>query len=127
LVVLNNDDLMKKLKESTIEIHTVEIQSACKLEQVLVNYSLPPCLEVLRISDNALDQEDIFALIRSLRNMKRLHKLDLSCTKFTESSFICFISVLIECSDLRKLCLSDNGLTKQEVNCLITAFESLNL
>ena len=125
LVVLNKDDLMQKLNESTIGIHTVEIQSTCKLEQVLVNYSLPPCLEVLRISDNTLDEEDIFALIRSLRNMKGLHELDLCCTKFTETSFNCFITVLIKCSDLRRLCLIDNGLTKQDVNCLITALESL--
>ncbi|CAB4036828.1 NLR family CARD domain-containing 3-like, partial [Paramuricea clavata] len=116
---------MQKLNEFTIGIHTVEIQSTCKLEQVLVNYSLPPCLEVLRISDNTLDEEDIFALIRSLRNMKGLHELDLCCTRFTESSFNCFITVLIKCSDLRRLCLTDNGLTKQDVNYLITAFESL--
>jgi Ran GTPase-activating protein (RanGAP) involved in mRNA processing and transport len=125
LVVLNKDDLMQKLNESTIGIHTVEIQSTCKLKQVLVNYSLPPCLEVLRISNNTLDEEDIFALIRSLRNMKGLHELDLCCTKFTETSFNCFITVLIKCSDLRRLCLIDNGLTKQDVNCLITALESL--
>ena len=125
LVVLNNDDLLKKLNESTIDIQTVEIQPTCKLEQVLVNYSLPPCLEVLRISDNTLDVEDIFYLIRSLTNMKGLHELDLCCTKFTESSFNCFLTVLIKCSDLRRLCLNDNGLTKQDVNCLITAFESL--
>jgi hypothetical protein len=109
LVVLNNDDLMKKIKESTINIHTVEIQSTCKLQQVLKNYSLLPCLEVLRISDNTLDEEDIFGLIRSLRNMKGLYELDLCCTKFTETSFNCFLTVLIKCSDLRRLCLKDNG------------------
>ena len=125
LVVLNNDDLLKKLNASTIDIQTVEIQSTCKLEQVLVNYSLPPCLEVLRISDNTLDVEDIFSLIRSLMNMKGLHELDLCCTKFTESSFNCFLTVLIKCSGLRRLFVTDNSLTKQDVDCLITAFESL--
>ena len=114
-----------KLNESTINIHTVEIQSTCKLEEVLKKYSLPSCLKSLRITDNNLDYEDIFTLIRSLRTVKNLHELHLIGTKFKVSSFICFISVLIDCSDIQSLCLTDNGLTEEERNCLVTTFSSM--
>ena len=124
LTILNDDHFLKKLNESTINIHTVEIQSTCKLEEVLKKYSLPSCLKSLRITDNNLDYEDIFTLIRSLRTVKNLHELHLIGTKFKVSSFICFISVLIDCSDIQSLCLTDNGLTEEERNCLVTTFSS---
>ena len=125
LTLLNDDHLLKKLNESTINIHTVEIQSTRKLEEVLKKYSLPSCLKSLRITDNNLDYEDIFTLIRSLRTVKNLHELHLIGTKFKVSSFICFISVLIDCSDIQSLCLTDNGLTEEERNCLVTTFSSM--
>ena len=125
LTLLNDDHLLKKLNESAINIHTVEIQSTRKLEEVLKKYSLPSCLKSLRITDNNLDYEDIFTLIRSLRTVKNLHELHLIGTKFKVSSFICFISVLIDCSDIQSLCLTDNGLTEEERNCLVTTFSSM--
>ena len=125
LTILNDDHLLKKLNESTINIHTVEIQSTCKLHEVLTKYSLPPCLKFLSITDNNLDYEDIVSLIRSLSNVERLRELHLFCTRFRGSSFNCFLSVLIECSDIQSLCLTVNGLTKQELNCLITVFECM--
>ena len=126
LVVLINDELWKKLVESTVDIHTVEIHATCKVQKVLRKYSLPSCLKVLRICDNSLEDEDIFALIRSLKNIKSFQELDLSRTKFKESSFNCFASVLIKCKEVVTLSLTDNGLTKQELNWLINAFESMN-
>ena len=112
--------------EFTIDIHTVEIESTCEVQKVLKKYSLPSCLKVLRICDNSLEDEDIFALIRCLKNIKSFQELDLSRTKFKESSFNCFASVLIKCKELVRLCLIDNGLTKQELDCLVIAFESMN-
>ena len=126
LAVLSNDDLLKNLVESTIEIHTVEIQSTCEVQNVLIKYSLPSCLKVLRICDNSLEDEDIFALIRSLKSVESFDELDLSRTTFKENSFNCFISALIKCKELVRLCLTDNGLTKQELNCLICALESMD-
>ena len=125
MAVIKNGDLLKKLNGSTINIHTVEIQSTCKLHEVLKNYFLPSCLNVLSINDNILNYQDIFYLITSLNSVVSLLEFNLAGTKFKESSFNCFISVLINCSDLRSLCLTNNGLTKQELNCLITAFESM--
>ena len=125
--ILDNDDLMEKLNTSTINIHTVEIESTCKLHQALRVFSLPSCLTVLCINDNMLNLEDICALIRSLSTviMNNLHELSLSHTRFKDNAFISFLNVLISCSSLRKLCLIDNGLNKQEINFLITAFDSL--
>ncbi|CAB4009579.1 NLR family CARD domain-containing 3-like, partial [Paramuricea clavata] len=130
LGVLGNDALLKKLKESTINIHTVEIQSTCKVHHVLRKYSLPSCLEVVRINENDLDFEDISALVRSLSSVNYgLHELDLSRSKFRESStgsFFAFIwRVLINCKDLRILILTNNGLTEHEITCLITTFDSM--
>ncbi len=121
-----NDDLLKKLVESTIDIHTVEIQTTCEVQKVMRKYSLPSCLKVLRICDNSLEDEDIFALHRSLKNMKSFQELDLSHTKFKESSFDFFACALNKCKELVTLSLTDNGLTKKELNWLITAFESMN-
>ncbi len=126
LAVLSNGDLLKNLVESTIDIHTVEIQSTCEVQNVLRKYSLPSCLKVLRICDNSLEDEDIFALIRSLKNIKSFQELDLSRTKFKENSFNCFASILIKCKELVTLSLTDNCLTKQELNWLICALESMN-
>jgi Ran GTPase-activating protein (RanGAP) involved in mRNA processing and transport len=125
LAVLDNDALLKKLNESTIDIHTVEIQSTCKVHQVLKRYSLPSCLKVLRIDENNLNFEDISDLVRSLSSMNGLRELYLSRTKFKESSFFAFICVLNNCKDLRSLTLTDNGLTKEYITCLITAFKSM--
>ncbi|CAB3978137.1 hypothetical protein MVEG_01350 [Paramuricea clavata] len=122
LAVLDNDALLKKLNESTIEIHTVEIQSTCKVHQVLRKYSLPFCLKVLRINEDNLNFEDISDLVRSLNSVNGLHELYLSRTKFKESSFFAFMCLLNNCKDLKSLFLTDNGLTKQEITCLITAF-----
>ena len=124
LTFLNDDHLMKKLNESTINIHTVEIQSKCKLKEVLEKYSLPPCLKFLRITDNNLDYEDIFSLIRS-RGSVNLHEFDLSRTKFKEGSFSVFFSVLISCSNVKCLYLTDNGLTENERNYLGNAVNSI--
>ena len=125
LTILNDDHFLKKLNESTINIHTVEIQSTCKLHEVLRKYSLPPCLKFLSIIDNNLDYEDIFSLIRCLSTVESLRELHLFRTRFRGSSFNCFLSVLIECSDVQSLCLTDNGLTEEERNCLVTAFSSM--
>ena len=123
--ILDNDDLMEKLNASTINIHTVEIESTCKLHQAVRVFSLPSCLTVLRINDNMLNLEDICALIRSLSTVNSLHELCVSHTRFKDNAFISFLNVLTSCSSLRKLCLIDNGLNKQEINFLITAFDSL--
>ena len=123
MTFLNDDHLLKKLNESTINIHTVKIQSTCKLQEVLKKYSLPPCLKHLRITDNDLDYEDIFVL--SSGNVKNLHELDLSRTKFKENSFSCLMTVLFNSSDIESLFLTDNSLTEEERNCLLIAFNSI--
>ena len=123
--ILDNDDLLEKLNASTINIHTVEIKSTCKLHQAIKQFSLPSCLTVLRINGNNINYKDVFALPASLRSVNGLDELDLSRTKFQESSFSSFVSVLISCTNLRKLCLIDNGLTKEDMTCLNVAFESL--
>ena len=125
LAVLSNDVLLKKLDESTIDIHTVEIQSTCKVHQVLKKYFLPSYLKVLRINENNLKFEDISGLVRLLSSMNGLRELYLPGTKFKESSFFAFICVLNNCKDLRSLFLTDNGLTKEDIICLITAFKSM--
>ncbi len=125
LDVLNNDALIKKLNESTINIHTVEIQSTCEVHQVLRKYSLPPCLKDLRILENSLKFEDIPELVRCLGSVSALDELDLCHTKFKESSFFAFICVLNNCKDLTSLILADNGLTEPQITGLITAFESM--
>ena len=116
---------MKKLNESTINIHTVEIRSTCEVHQVLRIYSLPSCLKVLRIHKNSLKFEDISEVVRCLGSVSALDELDLCRTKFKESSFFAFICVLNNCKDLTSLILTDNGLTEQEITCLITTFESM--
>ena len=125
VTILDNDHLLKKLNESAINIHTVEIQSACKLEDVLKKYSLPPCLQFLRITDNNLDYKDAFALVRSSSIAKDLHELDLSRTKFEGNSFSSFSSVL-DCSNIQRLYLTDIGLAEQERKCLVTVLNSMN-
>ena len=125
LAVLNSDTLMERLKESTIDIRTVEIESTCKLHRVLSKYSLPSCLNVLRINDNNLNLQDISELLKSSTSLSSLHILVLCHTVFEDSSFYALISVLSNCKDLISLSLTNNGLTKQEVNCLIAAFESM--
>ena len=126
LDVLNNDALLKKLKESSISIHTVEIQSTCEVHQVLrKKVFLPSCLKVLRIRENILNFEDVTDLIRCLNTASNLHELDLFRTKFKESSFLTFISAFHYCRDLASLVLTDNSLTEQEINGLITLLESI--
>ena len=131
LAVLNSDTLMERLKESTIDIRTVEIESTCKLHRVLSKYSLPSCLNVLRINDNNLNLQDISELLKSSTSLSSLHILVLCRTVFEDSSLYALISVLSNCKDLISLSLTNNGLTKQEVNCLIVAsmrnLEKLNL
>ena len=122
LAVLDNDAILKKLQESTINIDTVEIQSSCKVHQVLSHYPLPSCLEVLHINENNLNFEDICDLGR-LCSVNGLRELYLPGTKFKESSFFAFICILNKCKDLRSLVLTDNGLTKEDITCLITAFK----
>ena len=125
LAVLNSDTLMESLKESTNDIRTVQIKSACKLHQVLSRYALPSCLNVLRINDNTLNFKDILELARSCSNVNSLRDLDFSNTKFIESGFYTLISVLRSCKDLVSLSLTNNDLTKEEINGLITTFESM--
>ena len=125
LKVLNSDPLVKRLNESTTDIHTVEIESTCKLHQVLNRYSLQSCLKVLRIDDNNLEFEDISDLVTFLSRVNSLHELDLRRTKFTESCFYFIIFVLRRCKNLRCLSLTDNGLTKTEITSLVTTFESM--
>ena len=120
LAVLHDDALLKRLNELTIDIHTVEIESTCKLHQVLNRYSLPSCLKVLRIKDNSLNFEDICDLVISHSRVSTLYELDLCRTKFMECSFSSFLSVL---RYLRGLSLTDNGLTKQDITNLITALK----
>ena len=125
LDVLNNDALLKKLNESTISIHTVEIHSTCKVDQVLKKFGLPSCVKVLRIRENSMNFEDMNDLLKYLRSVNNLHELDLCRTKFNESTFFIFISALNYCKDLTSLILTDNSLTEQEINGLITVFESM--
>ena len=122
--VLNNDALLKKLNESTITIHTVEIQSTCEVHQVLKNFSLPSCLKVLRIRENNLNLGQVSELIKFL-TVGNLEVVDMSCTKFKENSFVAFICALYHCNNLKSLILTDNSLTEQEINSLITALESI--
>ena len=116
---------MERLKESTIDIRTVEIESTCKLHRVLSKYALPSCLNVLRINDNNLNLQDISELLKSSSSLNSLHILVLCRTVFEDSSFYALISVLRNCKDLISLSLTNNSLTKQEVDCLIKAFESM--
>ena len=116
---------MERLKESTIDIRTVEIESTCKLHRVLSKYSLPSCLNVLRINDNNLNLKDISELLKSSSILGSLHILVLCRTVFEDSSFYALISVLRNCKDLISLSLTNNTLTKQEVDCLKKAFESM--
>ena len=116
---------MERLKESTIDIRTVELESTCKLHRVLSKYALPSCLNVLRINDNNLNLKDISELLKSSSSLGSLHILVLCRTVFEDSSFYALISVLRNCKDLISLSLTNNSLTKQEVDCLIKAFESM--
>ena len=125
LAVLDDDHLLKKLKEFTVEIHTIEIHSACEVHKVLSVYSLPSCLKILRIVNNILNHEDIFALVKCLNSENSLQDLDLSRTKFEKNSFNSFISVLMNCSDLTKLSLTDSCLTKHEISSLILSLECM--
>ena len=125
LAVLNSDTVMERLKESTIDIRTVEIESTCKLHRVLSKYALPSSLNVLRINDNNLNLKDISELLKSSSSLSSLHILVLCHTMFEDSSFYALISVLGNCKDLISLSLTNNGLTKLEVNCLIITFESM--
>ena len=125
LDVLNNDALLKKLNESTISIHTVEIQPTCQVHQVLTQFSIQSFLEVLRIKENSLNFKDLTILLKFLHSVNYLHELDLCRTKFTEGTFFVFISALNYCKNLTTLILTDNSLTKQEIDGLITVLESV--
>ena len=127
LAVLNNDALIKRLNESTIDIHTVEIESTCKLHLVLSRYSLPSCLKVLRIKDNSFNFEDIEDLATSLSNVNSLCELQLLRTKFEEyKCFNAFLCVLrYSGKSLTSLSLTNNGLTKEEITSLITTIRSM--
>ena len=127
LAFLNNDALIKRLNESTIYIHTVEIESTCKLHLVLSRYSLPSCLKVLCIKDNSFNFEDIEDLARSLSNVNSLCELQLLRTKFEEyKCFNAFLCVLIYSGkSLTSLSLTNNGLTKEEITSLITTIRSM--
>ena len=118
LAFLNDDGLLRKLNESTINIHTVEIQSKCKLKEVLQKYSLPPCVKLLSITDNNLDDDDVFSL--PFGSLNNLHQLDLSRTKFKGNSFVGFVNC-----NVQSLCLTDNGLTEEQRNCLVTVINSI--
>ena len=115
--LLGNDVLLKKLDSPSFNICTVEIQPTCKLQDVLSKFSLPSELKVLRIHDNNLDNEDIFALIRFRKNLICLDELDTSRTKWEGSPSV-FLRLLDSGSDLQKLVLTDNSLTKKEFECL---------
>ena len=123
--VLDNDALMKKLNESTINIHAVEIQSTCEVHKVLRKYSMPSCLKVLRIHENSLNVKDISEIFKCCSSTSAIHELDFCRTKFKEGSFVAFICVLTNYKDLTSLILTDNSLTEQEITCLITNFESM--
>ena len=116
---------MERLKESTNDIHTVEIESTCKLHQVLSRYSLPSCLKVLRLNDNNLNFEDIPDLGECLKSVKSLHSLDLRRTTFNQCSFSVLLALIVHCKTLRSLSLTDNDLTEIEITNLITVFESM--
>ena len=121
LDVLNNDALLKKLNESTISIHTVEIQSMCKVHQVLKKLSFPSSLKVLCINENTLDYGEVSQLVKFLSSVNNLHELHLGHTKFKESSFLGFICALYFCEDVTSLILTDNSLNEQAITELITA------
>ena len=127
LAFLNNDALIKRLNESTIDIHTVEIESTCKLHLVLSRYSLPSCLKVLCIKDNSFNFEDIEDLATSLSNVNSLCELQLLRTKFEEyKCFNAFLCVLrYSGKSLTSLSLTNNGLTKEEITSLITTIRSM--
>ena len=127
MAVLNNDALIKRLNESTIDIHTVEIESTCKLHLVPSRYSLPSCLKVLCIKDNSFNFEDIEDLATSLSNVNSLCELQLLRTKFEEyKCFNAFLCVLrYSGKSLTSLSLTDNGLTKEEIPSLITTIRSM--
>ena len=118
--VLNNDALLKKLNESAISIHTVEIQSTCEVDQVLKKFSLPSCVKVLRINENNLNLGQVSELVKFL-TVSNLEVLDMSSTKFKGNSFIGFVCALYHCNDLTSLILTDNNLTEQEITELISA------
>ena len=120
--ILNDDHLLKKLNESTINIHTVEIKSKCKLKEVMKKYSLPPCLKLLSITDNNLDCHDVSAL--SSGSLNNLYELDLSRTKFKGNSFVRLGTAITNCN-IQSLCLTDNGLTEEYRKCLVSAFNSI--
>ncbi|XP_028411743.1 uncharacterized protein LOC114534494 [Dendronephthya gigantea] len=127
LSLLHNDDLLKELNASTINIHTLEIQSSCEVHKVLSLYSIPSCLKVLQINNNNLNYEDIVALNRFLGSMNGLNELDLSGTKCIKDYVGSFLVVVSSCRNLRKLCLTDNDLTEEEINdYLIPTLESIN-
>ena len=125
LAVLDSDTLMKRLKESRDDIHTVEIESTCKLHHVLSRYSLPSCLKVLRINDNNLNFEDISDLGECLKSVKSLHSLDLRRTTFNQCSFSVLLALIVHCKTLRSLSLTDSDLTEIQITNLITVFESM--
>ncbi|XP_028407449.1 protein NLRC5-like [Dendronephthya gigantea] len=122
LAVLDDDLLLKRL-ESTVEIHTIEIHSRCAVHKVLSVYSLPSCLKILRIINNILNYDDIFALIRCFGSENNLQELDLSRTKFEKNCFHSFITVLVNCSNLTRLILTDNCLTKEETFGLLASLK----
>ena len=125
LAFLNNDALIKRLNESTID--TVEIESTCKLHLVLSRYSLPSCLKVLCIKDNSFNFEDIEDLATSLSNVNSLCELQLLRTKFeVHKCFNAFLCVLrYSGKSLTSLSLTNNGLTKEEITSLITTIRSM--
>ncbi|XP_028399725.1 uncharacterized protein LOC114523091 [Dendronephthya gigantea] len=125
LEVLDDDLLLKRLKESTVEIHTIEIHSRCEVHKVLSVYSLPSCLKILRIINNIVNCEDISALVRCFRSENSLQELDLCRTKFEKNGIYSFIGVLMNCSNLTKLFLSDNCLTKEETFGLMASLQSI--
>ncbi|XP_028399723.1 protein NLRC5-like isoform X1 [Dendronephthya gigantea] len=125
LAVLDDDLLLKRLKESTIEIHTIEIHSRCEVHKVLNVYSLPSCLKILRIINNVLNFDDIYFLKRCFSTENSLQELDLSRTKFEENSFHSFISVLMNRNDLTRLILTDNCLTKHEISSLLESLKCM--
>ncbi|XP_028399727.1 uncharacterized protein LOC114523093 [Dendronephthya gigantea] len=123
--VLDDDLLLKRLKESTVEIHTIEIHSRCEVHKVLSVYSLPTCLKILRIINNILNFDDIYFLKRCFSSENSLQELDLSRTKFEENSFHSFISVLMNRNDLTRLILTDNCLTKHEISSLLESLKCM--
>ena len=113
LDLLKNNDLLKELNASTINIHTVEIQSSCELHKLINLYSIPSGVKVLLINNNNLNYEDIVALNGYLGSADGLDELDLSGTKCMKDYVSSYLMTLSSCRNLRKLCLTDNGLTEQ--------------